>query len=99
MRPTEGAVSAWRHSAGAGLAVTHHESRRHQADRCRKSAARVVSQAAGLRTQTPAPSPNNLPRRTATAGETGLRSFKTTSCQYGLARDAVLADGTFERAR
>jgi hypothetical protein len=29
-----------------------------------------------MRTQTPAPSPNNLPSRTATAGDTGLRSRK-----------------------
>jgi hypothetical protein len=35
-----------------------------------------VSYAACMRTQTPAPSPNSLPRRTATAGDTGLRSRK-----------------------
>ena len=35
-----------------------------------------VSYAACMRTQTPAPSPNNLPSRTATAGDTGLRSRK-----------------------
>ena len=35
-----------------------------------------VSYAACMRTQAPAPSPNNLPRRTATAGETGLCSRK-----------------------
>jgi hypothetical protein len=35
-----------------------------------------VSYAACMRTQTPAPSPNSLPMRTATAGDTGLRSPK-----------------------
>ncbi len=33
-----------------------------------------VSYAACMRTHTPAPSPNNLPSRTAMAGDTGLRS-------------------------
>jgi hypothetical protein len=35
-----------------------------------------VSHAACIRTQTPAPLPNNLPRQTAMAGDTGLRSRK-----------------------
>ena len=40
-----------------------------------------------MRTQTPAPSPNNLPSRTATAGDTGLRSMLAgdaeKSCNLG----------------
>src|SRR5450631_2779250 len=35
-----------------------------------------VSYALCIRAQTPAPSPNSLPRRTATVGETGLRSLR-----------------------
>ena len=46
-----------------------------------------VSYAACMRTQTPAPSPNNLPSRTATAGDTGLRSMLAgdaeKSCNLG----------------
>jgi hypothetical protein len=39
-----------------------------------------------MRTQIPAPSPNNLPSRTATAGDTGLRSRKIVEMLTGDAK-------------